>query len=163
MFCPLEVSQRFCLKLWLPRAWFIRNYLRRSTLLFFRLHSYPPTVDSAYSSQNDPLKNENYHHSFAHIPLLAYQKAYELMTCEHWPPNLLYFSPGFALLVCLQPHGNLCLSSTMPSTLLAVVIGSCFLYHKHYPNRPSQLEPSLRWGACSKVTFSGSTSQNPPN
>ena len=85
------------------------------------------------------------------------------MTCEHWPPNLPHFSPGFALLVSLQPHGNLCWSSTMPSTLLAEVIGSCFLYLKHYPNRPWQLESSLHWGACSQVTFSGSTSQNPPN
>ena len=84
-------------------------------------------------------------------------------TCEHWLPSLLHFSPVFALLVSLQPHGNLCGSSTMPSTLLAKVIGSCFLYLKHYPNRPLQLEPSLHWGACSKVTFLESTSQNPPN
>lgn len=28
MFCPLEVSHRFCLNLWLTGAWFIRNHLK---------------------------------------------------------------------------------------------------------------------------------------
>lgn len=134
-----------------------------STTLVFQLHLCPPTVYSPCSSQSDPLKMKT-NNTILLLTTLYWLRIRPMRSCiyEHWLPNLLHFSPVFPLLISLQPHGNLCCSSTMPSTLLLEGLCSYFLYLKHYPNRILWLEPSLHLGVCSKVTFSESMSQNPP-